>query len=118
MIRLHACVLCVGSWDSVCSERMAFGEDQGCWCTCPETPTTDPDHWLVGLRAVPRIGMSDGVDPLARQKMWDENCEGSRVVRGFKVAGKGVTLCSRRYIFTENSRTRWEAPATLLGRGT
>ena len=52
MMRVYARVVRVGAWDpAVCSERMAFCEDQGCWCSCPGTPATDPGHWLVGLCA-------------------------------------------------------------------
>jgi len=48
----YACVLFVGAWDTaVFSERMAFCEDQGCWCSYAGTPATDPDHCLVGLCA-------------------------------------------------------------------
>jgi len=42
------------------------------------------------------------------------------VVGNFRSAGKGVMVCSRRHVSSENPRTQHEfqAPSTLLGRGT
>ena len=51
-MRVYAYVLFVGAWDpAVCNERLAFCEDQGCWCSWPGPPATDPDDWSVGLCA-------------------------------------------------------------------
>ena len=51
-MRAYAYVLFVGAWDpAVCNERLAFREDQGCWCSWPGPPATDPDDWSVGLCA-------------------------------------------------------------------
>ena len=75
-MQVYARVLFVGAWDpAVSSERMAFCEDQGCWCFCPGTrPLTPITGWLAC--ALPRIRTSDEVDPSARRKESAGQCEG------------------------------------------
>ena len=53
-------------------------------------------------------------------KCGTENARSLRVVGNFRSAGKGVMVCSRRHVSSENPRTQHEfqAPSTLLGRGT
>ena len=91
-MRVYALVLFVGAWDPAgCSERLALCEDQGCWRFCPGSrPLTPITGWLAC--AMPRIRISDEVDPSARQK-WPRDANSVRVVRGVKGVESGVTLC-------------------------